>query len=1126
MKRAILMLACLLTVIPIAAAQSPNDPAELWRQASVYRDRWGVPHVAGETPRAMAFAFGYAQAQDHLETMLLAYRVAGGEAAAVLGESHAASDEFALRMGHGEMATDAYALADDLTRELCEGFALGVNTWIVEAPPDWIPAWADGVKPEDVLALLHCYLTSFSPFDLPGAWHRPAAATTGNAWAVGPDRSASGAPLLVVNPHADYRGVFQWYEAHLSCPGYEMYGATLYGVPVIMQGHNGNLGWGLTPNEPDNGDIYLEAPPEWQAPPNVLAPPDVEKYVDMYFLSRMRPKSYLVSTPGGLTERSVDAMLSSNGPFVGKHQGLYGTYRVGGYQDFGALRQFYIMGEATGLGQFQSALAMLQMPCFHVVYADRDGNIFYRYNVKVGEKWTERSAAQEAGEAAAQEGLKALDWTEPVPADDPRLTWGRTVPPSQLPTVVNPQSGYLQACGNPPWAATVGLPIGAGDFADWFARDRDSYRARRVRHLLGLGPLSFEDMQAMLYDVLVPFAVAGAPAIIDIADQQQDWVNSAHPDLPAFMRGLRQWNYVAEPSSPGMTLFHVWWASYRGLAPAGANETDLLDAFGAGTADPGMVLKAADQAARLMRSEFGGLDVPWGDVHVIRRGDRELPMPGALSGQPVFAAGDVRFEQGKWISQYGYGYASVIEFGAEPRALSIVPFGSSELPQSPHFDDQLDMFADRRMKIALFDGEDIEREARRVLGTNFRLRPRGMDAVFNLQANELVEARLTSSVDAPAPLPENMDTYTVFVQPEYAPREAGVSFEATVRIPEEVATDAQLRQLTAYSCGADNVWRPLAVQERLPRARTVRFRFSGMPSIAILGPAIPEAEQASGEGAGDDVRVEGIPKPDEFVEEQEPLEQAEAPDGPAEAGEPVLDEGKIVVVTERPESEEEREAIQAALDAAEGGRLEPAGPPPVGPAPLAQNPPEPEAPDASEPPAVIGGGIVGEGMPPAPQTAAPDAPPDPASAEPAPEEVRELTGSGQGPIAWGRRLELAIPGVSGGIRIDFSRITGARAAYDANLPAAPPERLAPFTPAIRIDTPAPDSVESIVVSLGAREEDGARAHMERLALYALDDGGSWRRMEDQHYDPETRLHTAPADSLGPYVLLGPTELRL
>jgi len=148
-----------------AAGQPPLDPHELWTQATVYRDEWGVPHVTADNPAALAFAFGYAQAEDHIEPMLKACRIACGSAAEVFGPDYAASDAFALSMGHAALAEEALGEVDPITLDLCRGFALGVNAWIVDFP-DQVPPWAEGLRPEDILALWHCYLMSFAPYDL------------------------------------------------------------------------------------------------------------------------------------------------------------------------------------------------------------------------------------------------------------------------------------------------------------------------------------------------------------------------------------------------------------------------------------------------------------------------------------------------------------------------------------------------------------------------------------------------------------------------------------------------------------------------------------------------------------------------------------------------------------------------------------------------------------------------------------------------------------------------------------------------------------------------------------------------------------------------------------------------
>jgi acyl-homoserine-lactone acylase len=173
--------------------------------------------------------------------MLLAYRIAKGRAAEVLGAGFEEADRLAIRLNHIGLAYEAYSRVDAVTRDLCEGFALGVNTWITEHP-DRAPRWTDGVHPADVLALMHRYLLSHAPFDYPEAPHLTPGTPSANAWAVGPALSATREPMLVINPHADYESPFQWYEAHLVTRDMNMYGATLFGLPVMLQGHNGVLG--------------------------------------------------------------------------------------------------------------------------------------------------------------------------------------------------------------------------------------------------------------------------------------------------------------------------------------------------------------------------------------------------------------------------------------------------------------------------------------------------------------------------------------------------------------------------------------------------------------------------------------------------------------------------------------------------------------------------------------------------------------------------------------------------------------------------------------------------------------------------------------------------------------------
>jgi len=67
----------------VASSAKSTDP--LAEQVTIYCDEYGVPHILGETEEATFFGYGYAQAQDHLETMMMHYLDAQGRLAEVRG---------------------------------------------------------------------------------------------------------------------------------------------------------------------------------------------------------------------------------------------------------------------------------------------------------------------------------------------------------------------------------------------------------------------------------------------------------------------------------------------------------------------------------------------------------------------------------------------------------------------------------------------------------------------------------------------------------------------------------------------------------------------------------------------------------------------------------------------------------------------------------------------------------------------------------------------------------------------------------------------------------------------------------------------------------------------------------
>ena len=78
-----------------------------------------------------------------------------------------------------------------------------------------------------------------------------------NVIAVAPNKSEDGYTRLLLNTHQPWSGPTAWYEAQIhSEDGLNMTGGLFPGSPLVNHGHNENIGWSFTSNNPDLIDIY------------------------------------------------------------------------------------------------------------------------------------------------------------------------------------------------------------------------------------------------------------------------------------------------------------------------------------------------------------------------------------------------------------------------------------------------------------------------------------------------------------------------------------------------------------------------------------------------------------------------------------------------------------------------------------------------------------------------------------------------------------------------------------------------------------------------------------------------------------------------------------------------------
>jgi acyl-homoserine-lactone acylase len=729
--RSVPLLLLLALVLPSCATVGPRASA-VWRgvfpdadtrtarRVTIHRDGWGVPHIYGATDASVVFGMAYAMAEDNFWQVEEDFITALGRTAQLYGEAGVLHDVVRAALEVERLSREEYAREPRERRALWDAFAAGLNHWLRQHPEvrprliqrfePWF-AFArfrggdagtviDGVRLADVwyeevgrfatpLARGPAGPRAGAPpvVAMPDPFTEPAGS---NAWAIAPSRTASGHALLFANPHVGFFGTGQRYEVHLhSDAGWHFSGFAILGTPVPRSGRNERLGWSHTNTAADAADAW-----------RIDFPDPAEPLAYRYGAGRRQAVEWLdtvfVRTDNGVEGRVLRFRRTHHGPLVRLRDGGLAAVRIARFEEGGALQQWYAMGRATTLEAFRTALAATALPISNTTYADADGNIMFVQGNAVPRRST------------------AFDWTAPVDGADPATEWQGYHALDELPQYLNPGSGWLQNTNSTPYRATAdGHNLQPADYPSYMARESDNGRARISRRILASDSAwTLARLEAAAFDRRIIEAEDHVPAIIEEWERLGVTRYDLAEELDDAIEALRNWDGVAATSSEATTLFVLWHERWR------ARDADD-DRDWPRTAVLGEVVRG-------LRAGWGTDLVPWGDVNRLQRvhtGGREpfdddapsLPVAGAPGAVGIIfnIAGRPGPDGRRRYGVSGHTWVAVMEFGPNPNYRSVVTFGQSADPASPHFFDQAALMVAGRMKDAWMRRDDVEREALR-----------------------------------------------------------------------------------------------------------------------------------------------------------------------------------------------------------------------------------------------------------------------------------------------------------------------------------------------------------------------------------------------------------------------------
>jgi acyl-homoserine-lactone acylase len=729
-SRLVFLILFLLFVILISAASTYGaDP--LSKQVTIYRDDYGVPHIVGETEEATFFGYGYAQAEDHLERMMLQYRDAQGRLAEVQGSGalgdgpvHYVASEY--RWGGDYLqrllrtkkdVVDNKEKIDAHVYKILAAFARGVNEYITQHRAT-IPAWIDNVTPEDIEALERSnYMRFYSIHDaLQKLDHTNDKLYEfrefgSNQWAILPSRSAIGRVIHVEHTHMPWANRFQNYEAHLMTPGtLNAGGISWFGSPFFLDGFNDQITWSASWNQPNIADVYEEK----INPNNRLE----YLYEGKWRPIRVERETFFVKGPNGMESVTLPLYYTHHGPIVAFNEKGSRAYaaKLPNADGVNYSTGMYSLMKSRSLSEFKEALGRQLIPRWNLLYSDSQ-NIYWVHNGNVARR------------------AEGYDWSKPVPGWVKETEWGPYLPFEVYPQLLNPSSAFLQNCNNPPWLATKDSGLKPLDPAPYYLHARPAAnageealntRGERLFQVLGQNSkFTLEDMKELAFDTHVMPADVIVPLLERAYSAGGARGASQDARVKRALELIKTWDRRSGEDSIAYTYIYFWGRAYQDLFSKslfsrflGYSRKDIqIDS----REEQELAGRAFEEGLARIEKHFGKTEVRWGEVNVVVRGGK-FPVGGTGLYDVLHPDKGQEQQNGQIYSDDGWGHLMVAVEGSPKEVWSLLPYGESEDPASRHYSDQAKLHSQQQMKRFWLTPAEILEHVESVHGNPNRLR--------------------------------------------------------------------------------------------------------------------------------------------------------------------------------------------------------------------------------------------------------------------------------------------------------------------------------------------------------------------------------------------------------------------
>ena len=729
------------------------------KQTNVYFDEYGIPHIYAQNHQDAMVALGYVHAQDRLWQMELLRRIAPGKLSEIFGTKALKNDIFFAGLGIDEASEKAVQNIDknSQTYKLAMSYLDGLNQY-VENGKTPLEFQILGIKKQKFM-LKDVYNTfGFMAFSFAMAQKTdplltdirnqygekylkdlgvnyefnttklkiskqeiqqyseisksiaallekaPVPAFIGsNSWVLSPEKTKSGKVIFANDPHIEFSQPGTWYEAHISCPDYEMYGYYISGTPFPLLGHNSEYAYGLTMFENDDCDMFEEE--------NNPLIANQYRTASGFLNYKIRNKTIKVKDS---TSVNLKIKETRHGPVINdfladfKSKNPVSLSWIYTQQPNKILEAVYGLSNSKNIDEFKKAVSYIVAPGLNIMYGDAKSNIAWFTSGKLYklEKGVNPNFILK-GTNGVDDNKEFIDF-------------------SQNPSAINPNSHYVYSANNMPES------INGYNYPGYYLPED---RAKRISHLLdSKNNWTEETASKMIMDntssstsEIVKNMISSSNS--NYSEQEKDAISI-----------LKKWNGSNNLKDVAPTIYNKWIYFYlkntfedemgetsfkqflkthimkQTIAFQTKNENspwwDNIKTKNKKESRKDILNLSFKQAIASLDNQLNrGIKFwTWNRVHKV---EYKHPLGSVGILRPLFNVGVFEMEgSNEVINNTLFDYSDnkilnikagpstrrIIDFSNIENSVSILPTGNSGNPMSKHYDDQAKMFAEGRFR--------------------------------------------------------------------------------------------------------------------------------------------------------------------------------------------------------------------------------------------------------------------------------------------------------------------------------------------------------------------------------------------------------------------------------------------